>query len=441
MDRARTWTAVCQRLREELGWVRTGWLEGMELRTCEPAGALLEAADAEGRAQAEARRADIEAAFEAVLGKRIPVRVGASRRRTRVASDGEAEEPEEALSIGADQPNETLQLGSFLVGPMTEIPLRFAREVVDAPGRWNPVTFHGGSGSGKTHLLHGIANGFRRRYPGRRIVCASSEKFARQFSLLARRRQAGRFRDLYRHADLLILDDLQDLAGKPMTERELTITLDHLHSSGKQVVLASAAPPKRIAHLERSLEDRLTGGLVVELKSPDRLTKEAIIRARCAAGSLTLEPAIVELLCSGLDASVRDILCALTQLEAHRRHVGTTLDLTTARAVLAGLLSRTAEPATLDGLCEFVALRLDVPAELLKNGSKRPVAARARLLAMALARELTPLTLREVGSFFGQRSCGSVHAAKQRAAELRAEDPRLQEVWEAACARFVRPTN
>src|SRR5262249_36118797 len=160
------------------------------------------------------------------------------------------------------------------------LPLRFAREVIEHPGQWCPVVFYGASGSGKTHLLQGIANGYRRRYPGRRVGYASSERFSRQFSLLVRRRQAGRFRELYRETELLPLDDAQDIAGKEGTERELTFTLDHLQAHGRQVVMATNDLPKRIHYVERSLGDRLGGGLIVELRQPDRQTRLSIIKAR-----------------------------------------------------------------------------------------------------------------------------------------------------------------
>lgn len=440
MDLDRTWTAVVTRLREELGWVRTAWVDGLTLRACAPSGVVLDATEPSAREAAETARAALEGAFAEVLGRPVPLRViAAGKKRAPVRTDARKGEGEAEVSIAPDRVNEAMVLSSFLVGPGNELPLRFAREVVDRPGQWNPVTFCGGSGLGKTHLLHGIANGFRRRYPGRRIVYASSERFARQFSFLARKRQTTAFRELYREADLLILDDLQDLAGKQLTERELTNTLDHLSSSGRQVVIASAAPPKR-SHLDRSLEDRLTGGLVVELRTPDRATRRTIVDARCAALGLELAEPVRELLCAGLDGSVRDLLCAMTQLDAHRRHVGTKLDVGVVRTVLGDLLSRRTEPATLDGLCEFVALRLGVPAELLRNGSRRPVVARARQVAMALARDLMPLTLREIGVFFGQRSCASVHAAQARAQAMRTQDDRVREVWEAATTRFARQT-
>jgi chromosomal replication initiator protein len=451
---SKVWGAVRERLRDELGWIRTQpWLDELELRSCEPSGAVLEAASAPARDQATGQLTALRGAIADVVGKPIPVRIVLRRSRARlpgangrapVAAKVPALEAEGAIagadevSLSPDRVIETLDLASFLTGPSNEIPLGFARKAIEKPGEFSPLVFYGDSGSGKTHLLQGIANGYRRRYPGRRIVYASSDRFARQFSWLARKRQGGRFRELYREADLLILDDVQDLAGKEGTERELTFTLDHLQSLRRQVVLASSCQPRQIQFAERSLGDRLLGGPVVPLQRPDRPTRLSIIKARTAAMALQLDDSVLELLTTGLESNVRELLCALTQLDAHRRHVGARLDVQTVRLILAEMLRGRTQPATLDAIATFVAARLGVDEEHMRAGSRRPTIARARQVAMALGRELTGLTLREVGTFFGQRSCASVHAAQQRVVSLRQEDPRVREVWESACARFER---
>lgn len=438
------WAAARARLEDELGWVRTRpWIEELELRSCEPSGAVLEAGSSPAREKASQQLPAISGALAEVLGRPVHVRVvlrrsrgGRTAERPRAEASTTAARDDEGVPLAPDRVNASFELSSFLTGPSNELPLRFARDVLEQPGKWCPVVFYGGSGSGKTHLLQAIVNGYRRRYPGRRVVYASSERFARQFSILAQKRQGGRFRELYREADLLVLDDVQDLAGKEKTERELIFTLDHLSLNRRQVVMSTSSFPSRI-QFDRSLGDRLVGGQTVELKQPDRSTRLSIIKARTAALSLSLDDSVLELLTSGLESSVRELLCALTQLDAHRRHVNARLDLATVRQILAEMLRGRSEPASLEGISTFVATRLGVDDEQMRTGSRRPKVARARQVAMALGRELTGLTLREVGTFFGQRSCASVHAAQQKVASLRQDDAQLREVWEAACARFT----
>lgn len=442
MDAATLWQGVREHLRGELGWIRTQWLEGLELRGLERGQACLEVPAEETRAAVSAHAAELKAAFQAlgapVKGVRAVVRRAAAARAAAAlaapASDAEAEVP-----LTGERLNERFQLAAFLTGPANEVSLRVARQVVDQPGKWNPLLFYGTSGNGKTHLLHGIAHDFRRKYPGRRIVYASSERFVRQYALTARKRQATRFRELYRQADLLVLDDVQDLAGKPGSERELVFTLDHLTAAGRQVVLASTVSPKRIGNMEATLEGRLLAGLSIELPPPDKSTRRAILRARCAKNALQLQDPVMELLLSGFGQSTRELLDAMTRLEAYALHCQRPLDIATVQSILHDLLGHRLRPATLDSLAEFVAERTGVTVETLRGRSRKPSAVAARQLAMALCREHTGLTLREVGAFYGDRSCASVHFAQERVGSLRKSDPRLRETWEAAAGLFTRP--
>ena len=442
MDAATLWGLVREHLRGELGWIRTQWLEGLELRGLERGQACLEAPGEEGRAAVLAHAAELKAAFQAlgapVKGVRAVVRRLAAARAAQPAG-GPPAEVEADVPLTGDRLNERFQLAAFLTGPANEVSLRVARQVVEQPGKWNPLLFYGTSGNGKTHLLHGIAHDFRRRYPGRRVVYTSSERFVRQYALTARKRQATRFRELYRQADLLVLDDVQDLAGKPGSERELVFTLDHLTASGRQVVLASTVSPKRIGNMEATLEGRLLGGLSIELPPPDKSTRRAILRARCARNALQLQDPVVELLLSGFGQSTRELLDAMTRLEAYALHCQRPLDVPTVQSILHDLLGHRLRPATLESVAEFVAERTGVTLETLRGRSRKPSVVSARQLAMALCREHTGLTLREVGAFYGDRSCASVHFAQERVGSLRKSDPALRETWEAAAGLFTRP--
>lgn len=444
MDASTLWDAVRGHLRSELGWIRTQWLEGLDLRGLEQGTACLVARSDEARKAASERVGTIRAGFAAlgapVRGVRVITRRAGARRKVAVQpGGGAAPEDEPDITLTGDGLNDRFQLSAFLTGPANEVPLRVARQVVEQPGIWNPLVFWGTSGNGKTHLLHGIAHDFRRRYPGRRVVYASSERFVRQYSLTSRRRQATRFRELYRQADLLVLDDVQELAGKPGSERELVFTLDHLTAAGRQVVVASSASPKRIGNMEATLGGRLLGGLTIELPAPDKHTRRSILRARCAASGLTLTDPVQELLLTGFGQSTRELLDAMTRLEAYVRHLGRPLDVPAVQSILADLLGGQVRPASLEALAAFVAERTGVSVEAQRGRSRKPSVVEARQLAMALCREHTRLTLREVGLFFGNRSCASVHFAQQRVGAQRQADAAVGEVWEAAAGIFTRP--
>lgn len=434
------WNAAQARIREELGWLRTRpWLEDLGLRSLDRGLAWLEASSAAERSATQEHREAIEAALGGVLGRPVHLRISLRRgRRTRPARSAEAQAAEEPLGLEPERVNDRHQLSGFLAGPANELPLRFAQQAVERPGAWHPLVFYGVSGSGKTHLLQGIVNGYRRAYPGRRAVYTSSDRFSRQFVQAMRRRQTRSFRRLYREVGLLVIDDVQDLAGKAASELELVRTLDTLELGRSQAVLACSDSPKRIPGLEAGLAGRLLGGQVVELRGPDCETRHEIVRARCANG-LRLPSEVVDLLVNGYDLDARELLSALTRLEAFQRHVGGAIDLAAAREILRDLLEGKRQPATIEALASYVAEALGVAVEQLCSRSRRAAVVRARQVSIGLTRDLTPLTLREVGTYFGGRSCASVHFAQERARELREQDPLVRELWERAGRTFERP--
>ena len=439
MEVAAAWEAARAKIRDELGWVRTHpWLDELRPRSMERGVVCLEAGSAALRSTAQNHNDELKGALSETLGRPVTVRVVLSRQARPKQRRGAAQAPEEEVTLEPEQINHRLLLSSFLTGPNNELPFRFAQEALDEPGRWHPLVYYGESGCGKTHLLQGIVNGFRRRYPTRRVVYTSSDRFARHFSLAQRKRQTSRFLAMYREVDMLVVDDLQDMAGKQGTERQLNYTLDHLQMSNRQVVLACAAPPKQIPQLEPGLEGRLLGGQVVELRPPDAPTRRSIVKARCASSQLKLEEDVLDLLITGFELNVRELLCALTRLEAHQRLMETRLSQVAVRNILGDLLNGKLKPPNLDSVSEFVADRLGLSVDQLRSRSRKASVVQGRQLAMALLRDLTPLTLREVGCFFGGRSCASVHFAQQRAKELREEDAQVRDLWDIAGRRFER---
>ncbi|MEZ6183726.1 MAG: DnaA/Hda family protein [Planctomycetota bacterium] len=411
-----------------------GWLEHVRLRNLTPEAATLEAQSAALRDAARAQEREV---LQALASEGWPV----ARLRWTVRKRARAANPSgmRRLHLQGERLNPAVRLRDFLTGPSNDAALRLAKSCVEQPGLWSPVAFYGGSGNGKSHLLHAIGNGYRRRYPGRRVVLSSGERFVRHFVHSTRGRPGGgaAFREFYRGSDLLILDDVQDVAGRPGSEQELVFTLDSLQRRGAQVIVACSESPKQLG-LQEALAGRLLGGMSLKVESPNRTTCLEVLRARQATRRLSLSGEVQELLMDACSASMRDLLCSVNRLEAYQRHVERELDLSTARHVLQDLLRRQSEPATLEGLAGFVADQTGASLSLQCGRSRKPDAVRARQLSMALARHLTGLTLREVGEFFGRRSCAAVHLAQQRVREQRGRDGRLQELWEGACARFTR---
>jgi chromosomal replication initiator protein len=476
------WRAAQGRLRDRLGAARThSWVEDV---------AVVEVDRTRGRATLEARshataknarefQAAVEGELAVALGlPRLSVRIFARRspasrrpkagRRPsdvgRVEDDFPRNEPLDRLTSRrprpepvAEQPaadpalpalelesggiDARLKLSNFIVGPSNEMAFRFATAVTSEPGNpcFNPLLVHGATSSGKTHLLHAIANAFRERSPSRRVVVVSSERFTTQFSLAVRSGQAGRLRELYREADLLIIDDVHQLAGRSETEKELVHTIDELVRRRRQVVLASAFPPKHLPKLDPGLEGRLLQGLVVELKAPCETTRENLTRLRAAALKLDLDEAVIRLLVRRFERTDQ-ILGALKRLDAHVQlsgaPVGQRVDGPEVERVLADLFRGRDDVPTPAAIASFVAQALGLDPESLKGGSRKPSVVRARQLGMALTRRLTQLTLREVGAHFGGRSCACVHFAHRKVQLMREKDPKIKSAYEEALRRF-----
>ncbi|MGE0706637.1 MAG: DnaA/Hda family protein [Planctomycetota bacterium] len=443
---ARGWEELSARLRDELGWVRTHpWLDAARPRALDGSALWLEVPSGAARDAAWEQRGEVERVVAEHLGRRLRLRlVSPARRprRARPAADGGQPPAEELgpLQLEPERVQERHDLASFITGPSNRLAAEFARQAIQEPGAWHPLVFYGERGCGKTHLLQGIVNGYRRRYPTRRVVYARSERFARQFSQALRRRQARRFREHYRDLSLLVLDDLEGLAGKPASEQELAHTLDHLLMVRQptQVVVACHKAPKDIPQLQAGLEARLLGGQLVRLPTADGETRRHLLRAASLAQGLLLDPQVEELLTAQVELSLRELQAAATQLAAHHRHAGARIDLAAARGILRELLAGRREPPTLERLASFVAGETGVELEHLLGRARQPRVVRARNLSMGLARTLTKLTLREVGAFFGGRSVASVHGAHALALRLREEEPQARALWERAERRFGR---
>ncbi len=459
------WRTAAVRLRDRLGAARTlQWIDDVSVVKIDRSRSrvLLETSSHATARSAREFQSPIEGELAVVVGlPRVSVRIFARRRARALAGrpvkPSMAAPPTEAapvtrelaeaetaglptLSLDIATPDRRLVLESFIVGPGSDLAHRAAQACAFEPGMSyrNPLLMIGGTSSGKTHLAHAIANAYAERFPTRRVVLVSSERFATQFSIAVRSGQGGRFRELYREADLLVIDDIQALAGKPETERELLHTIDELVHRRRQVVLCSNLPPKRLPKLDQGLEGRLLQGLVVELRAPDETTREKLIRARSIQHRLELDDGVVRLLARRFDRTDQ-LLGALKRLDAHARLSGRKLTATEVENALADLLRGKDDAPQPVSIARFVAQMLGVDADAVRGTSRKPSVVKARQLAMSLTRRFTVLTLREIGAHFGGRSCACVHFAHRKVALLRESDAKVKACFEEAVRRFTPP--
>jgi len=326
-----------------------------------------------------------------------------------------------ALKIGRLVPSYTFE--SFVVGESNEIAYQAARAVAEFPGRrFNPMFLWGGVGLGKTHLINALAHDLLSRPPRRRVACLPAETFMNTLITALRQDQMGSFRDRFRDVDVLILDDVQFLAGKERTQEEFFHTFNALHTSGRQIVLTSDKPPHAIAELEQRLRSRFEGGLIADIHPPTPATRLAILIRKAAAQGVDLPPEVAALIAQRSGPSVRELEGGLTRVlaTAALRYA----PLTT--ALVETLLSPLAPAAGLlsvETIQERVSQHFGVSVTDLKSHRRdRPVTF-ARQIAMYLSRALAEMSFPSIAEKFGGRDHSTVMHAVRMVEYKRANDP------------------
>ena len=304
----------------------------------------------------------------------------------------------------------------FVVGSSNRFAHAAARAVAESPAKvYNPLFIYGGVGLGKTHLLQAIAQQVLNRRQQTKVAYVSSEAFTNELISSIQSGTTGAFRARYRHADLLLVDDVQFLAGKEATQEEFFHTFNALHEANRQIVLTSDRPPKEILTLEERLRSRFEWGLIADIQAPDFETRVAILRKKARSEGLEVPSEVLHLIASKFDSNIRELEGALVRVVAMASLSDTGLDVEIASRALRNIVPPTRpRPTTLDRIIRTVAdyYRLS-PDELLARGRTKGVAF-PRQIAMYIARELTEQSLPKLGRAFGGRDHTTVlHACEK----------------------------
>lgn len=320
-------------------------------------------------------------------------------------------------------------LEQFVVGTCNRVAHAACTSVVDKPALlYNPLVLCGGHGLGKTHLLHGLARAIQQRNPDQTVRLISGEGFANAYLAALRDRKLDAFRQDYRRSQILLVDDVHFLAGKEKTQDEFLFTFDALHQLGRQIVLTCTTTPREIKRLDERLRERFQAGLVANLDAPDFETRVSLVRVKARTRGLALETPAAELLAYRIEKSVRELegaVCKLAALVAAEQRAA---DHETALLALCDLGYVREGPLTCEEITAAVAKRLGPSPDELRSGRRHASLVRARHLAMYLSKQLTHLSLSEIGQFFGNRDHSTVlHAIRKveqetrRSADLREE--------------------
>ncbi len=337
----------------------------------------------------------------------------------------------------ADAPDESLPLlearnfEAFIIGPGNRFAHAAAKAVVDQPGkRYNPLVIYGDVGLGKTHLLQAIGHACQQQ--GLRVLYVTAEAFTNETVAAIRGRKTEALRRRYRHVDVLLVDDLEFMIGKKHTEEEFFHTFNTITGKGGQVVVTLSKRPRDLRKLDERLRSRLEGGLVVDLQAPSQATREAILHAKARAQQTTLPPEVARLLAENLTGNIRELEGALNQVLARVALTGQELTTELVRQTL-GLqaqmraLQAAKEPPSIQRVLEATATYYQLSLDDLLSKRRTQKVARARQIAMYLAREETQASLPKIGAALGGRNHSTILYGYKKVAQKLPNDNALQQ--------------
>ena len=453
---ADVWKNVLDRLRSQLSETTINtWFDEVEVVTMEDSAFVLHCSNSFKKSTIEARfMSHIKAALKDIFSSDLEVKILDDQQLS--AYHG----------VAPDRPGSLLEsdaftFGTYVVGPQNKMAYAAARAVAEKPAEhYNPLFIYGDSGLGKTHLLYAIANVIRQNDPAAKIVYIKGDDFINEFIELIR---AGRgrdfrgrivyikgddftneliasiregknaeFREKYRQSTLLLVDDIQFIAGKKQTQEEFFHTFNTLYESGRQIVLTSDRPPREMTQLEDRLQTRFEWGLMVDVAPPDFETRLAIIKNKAALLGVQLPDDISSFIAENLTANVRQIEGALNKLLAYRDLLGNQVDGEAVSRAVKDMLKKYNEFVPSPSLIiEYICRYYDVDEEQVRGQGRKRDLMEARQTAMYLIRRMTNLSLNDIGKEFGDRDHTTVlHSLDQVEKKMRSDPAYAEKVKE-----------
>lgn len=304
---------------------------------------------------------------------------------------------------------------NFIKGDSNQLARAAAMAVANNPGgtSFNPLVIYGGTGLGKTHVMHALANHAVGTGKAKRVVYASSEKFTVDFVEAIQTDKVTEFSNFYRSMDLLVVDDIQFFAGKEKTQDNFFHTFNALYQLGKQIVLSSDVPPKELKGLDERLISRFQCGLTADVQPPDLETRIAILQKKSEENSLELPQDVLEFIAANVTNNIRELEGCLISLLARASLENREINIDLARDVLRVVVNEVRTPITIEQIQRAVCEFFDIPEDLLRAKTRKQEVVVARQVAMYLAKELTNASLKTIGLHFGGRDHSTVIHAYQ----------------------------
>ncbi|MDQ0233188.1 chromosomal replication initiator protein DnaA [Metabacillus malikii] len=335
---------------------------------------------------------------------------------------------EEQIELPQSMLNPKYTFDTFVIGSGNRFAHAASLAVAEAPAKaYNPLFIYGGVGLGKTHLMHAIGHYVINHNPSAKVVYLSSEKFTNEFINSIRDNKAVDFRNKYRSVDVLLIDDIQFLAGKESTQEEFFHTFNTLHEESKQIVISSDRPPKEIPTLEDRLRSRFEWGLITDITPPDLETRIAILRKKAKAEGLDIPNEVMLYIANQIDSNIRELEGALIRVVAYSSLINKDINADLAAEALKDIIPNSKPKIiSISDIQRIVGQEYQVKLEDFKAKKRTKSVAFPRQIAMYLSRELTDSSLPKIGEEFGGRDHTTVIHAHEKISKLLQTDEQLQ---------------
>ncbi len=418
------WSMILTRLREDLSetTIKT-WFDETTVVALEGNTLILHCPNAFKRSNIQDRfLPNIEEGLRDIFSAEIAVKLLDDEGLTRYQKK-EAEQPASLMESGE------FTFETFVVGPSNKLACSAARAVADAPGQhYNPLFIYGDSRLGKTHLLYAIAHVIRQKSRDCRILYIKGDEFINEFVELVRANRGSEFRAKYREADLLLVDDVQFVAGKEQVQNEFFHTFNTLYESGRQIVLTSDRPPSEMTLLDDRLRTRFEWGLLADVTPPDFETRLAIVKNKAALLGMDLPDTIAVMIAQKVTANVRQLEGTVNKVLAYKELLDKETDEATVNRAMQDILKGSNEYIpTPEGILSYVSRYYQLDESVVKGQQRVRTAVEARQISMYLIRVMTNLSQDNIGQLFDNRDHSTViHSIRQVEQKMK-KDPSFAE--------------
>jgi len=330
---------------------------------------------------------------------------------------------------------------SFVVGPGNELAQAAAKAAAEKPGEiYNPLFIYGGVGLGKTHLVQAVGNYILEKQAKKKVLYINSEKFTNDFIFAIKSGTTDKFKETYRNVDVLLIDDIQFIAGKEQTQEEFFHTFNALHQNNKQIIISSDRPPKAIAAIENRLVSRFEWGMIADISAPDLETRVAILEIKCQERHYNLDSEIIHFIAETIQDNIRELEGALNRIIAFHQLNNTTPSLESVKSILGGISANPKKAGlTSKKLLKKIAEFYDISIDSLLGSSRKKELVIPRQIAMYLMREELKASYPYIGQDMGGRDHTTAMHACIKISTLINNDERIKNDILALRQRIYEP--